>query len=1036
MSPKSPSGIDLLTAAQASVPSLDALLAYYLACVEEEDLKSLALKLSSHHRSFLCPWTEEEPLLHSSATEVSFRALDARDVQLLTRGALEAGDPQRFYYGYPLYLDSDDCIAPLFFIEVMVEQRAGTEFVLRPAEADSIQFNHHLLRRAHVQPEEIREVQEHLEGDSFGSFAARLKAAYDAIGEAPPPRTPTPSPLDALPTPGSPKNTWYNCPVLFRSERSNYTMHLRHELGALRRYPSFQQSAAGTALGALLQSDPGIPATQRNPQSVLTIRPLNKAQEDALQAALVNRLTVITGPPGTGKSQVVANLLANAAMSGKPVLFVSKNNKAVDVVRKWLKDSLGEDRDWTFRVGNYDEMKKTEEEMLARLDGLGQGQTPDSTRPAVSTELATCQSEIHRLMSEALKLSERVREYNRRATDERRIRMAVRSDWLSLEEVILPTSAKCDELGQLSAQANALATGRGLGFWLRLQKFLRGRRLLKSRWRQLAAMAAKLPETIKKDVAVHATRQDDWPALVKLSSEMLRYMEWRESEWQRQGALKELESSGNATDLQARLDEARRVQATLSCGILRESWSSRIIPRRAAAAAMVRRYFDLSARLRRAPDRAAWLALHNDFKTTCGEIARLFPVWIVTSLSIRRALPLTPAFFDTVVIDEASQCDIASAIPVLFRAKRATIIGDPHQLRHVSTLDPDREVEIAGDTGAAGFLADWSYVTKSLYDLAETVYIRQNQMPLLLDEHYRSHVDIIGFSNRVIYGDSLVIRTKSESLREKAGADGVGLFWHEVRGHVPHSLRSAVNEEEIQAIVDTLARWTEEGFLARTDIKVGVVTPFRKQMDRIEDAVQSQPWYQQVAGRVVVGTAHRFQGDEADVMLFSPVVSDGIPPSKARWVADTRQLLNVAVTRARAALHVFGNSDACRKAGGLLGDFAAYAANVDIYRRQDRYGSPAETELARLLTEAGLWFQPQHRSARCPRPLDFLVVSPMGTRYDVEVDGRQHWTDEQVQRDDIDDRAVESAGLRVIRIEARDVLTRPDAVRTMLTRLA
>ena len=45
-----------------------------------------------------------------------------------------------------------------------------------------------------------------------------------------------------------------------------------------------------------------------------------------------NPLTVITGPPGTGKSQVVTAILVNAARQGKTALFVSKNNKAVDVV--------------------------------------------------------------------------------------------------------------------------------------------------------------------------------------------------------------------------------------------------------------------------------------------------------------------------------------------------------------------------------------------------------------------------------------------------------------------------------------------------------------------------------------------------------------------------------------------------------------------------------------------------------------------------------------------------------------------------------
>ena len=43
-------------------------------------------------------------------------------------------------------------------------------------------------------------------------------------------------------------------------------------------------------------------------------------------------LTVISGPPGTGKSQVVASLMVSAAAAGKSVLFASHTHKAIDAV--------------------------------------------------------------------------------------------------------------------------------------------------------------------------------------------------------------------------------------------------------------------------------------------------------------------------------------------------------------------------------------------------------------------------------------------------------------------------------------------------------------------------------------------------------------------------------------------------------------------------------------------------------------------------------------------------------------------------------
>jgi len=67
-------------------------------------------------------------------------------------------------------------------------------------------------------------------------------------------------------------------------------------------------------------------------QDTIEIFQLNKIQKDVVNFALSNPYTVITGPPGTGKSQVVLNLLANIAYKNKTVLFVSKNNKAVNTV--------------------------------------------------------------------------------------------------------------------------------------------------------------------------------------------------------------------------------------------------------------------------------------------------------------------------------------------------------------------------------------------------------------------------------------------------------------------------------------------------------------------------------------------------------------------------------------------------------------------------------------------------------------------------------------------------------------------------------
>ena len=75
------------------------------------------------------------------------------------------------------------------------------------------------------------------------------------------------------------------------------------------------------------------PAGERSAvRAVPTVMPSSVRQDEAVSAALRDVLTVVTGPPGTGKSQVLANVAAAAVCAGQSVLFASKNNQALDVV--------------------------------------------------------------------------------------------------------------------------------------------------------------------------------------------------------------------------------------------------------------------------------------------------------------------------------------------------------------------------------------------------------------------------------------------------------------------------------------------------------------------------------------------------------------------------------------------------------------------------------------------------------------------------------------------------------------------------------
>ena len=80
----------------------------------------------------------------------------------------------------------------------------------------------------------------------------------------------------------------------------------------------------------------GTGAPQFDDTTLLSPQPADGAQTQAIVRALAGHSFVLEGPPGTGKSQTITNLLANALASGKKVLFVAQKPAALDVVRERL----------------------------------------------------------------------------------------------------------------------------------------------------------------------------------------------------------------------------------------------------------------------------------------------------------------------------------------------------------------------------------------------------------------------------------------------------------------------------------------------------------------------------------------------------------------------------------------------------------------------------------------------------------------------------------------------------------------------------
>jgi hypothetical protein len=288
------------------------------------------------------------------------------------------------------------------------------------------------------------------------------------------------------------------------------------------------------------------------------------------------------------------------------------------------------------------------------------------------------------------------------------------------------------------------------------------------------------------------------------------------------------------------------------------------------------------------------------------------PAWAVTAMSARR-LPPTPALFDLVIIDEAAACTIPAVLPLLFRAKRALVIGDPRQLAPVVTLPAEEDV---GFQRRAGFTPDWLESRRLVFGRhsAYDAFAEAAGVSHLLDEHYRCHPDIVDAPNREVYQGRLIVLTDPGRLTPRAEP---AVIWRHVPGQYTRGASgSGYNTAEIAGTVAEVIRLRAE----HPEVKLGVVTPLAAQAARLKQALRSAGMTED---QVACGTAHRFQGGERDVMVISAVGANGIVDRTRNWLVNQTNLWNVAITRAKAHLVIVGDRSWWTAQHGMLARIAA-----------------------------------------------------------------------------------------------------------------
>ena len=975
-----------------SIEEFRSLLDYYITCLEKEDMSSLRFNYRLEGKKFFSRFFKKERFFIEKKEQVVIR--ETPEIENFLEDRKLESNSAPLFYGYPLIVDSNGLVKPLFFVEILLEDRDGTMIVTKGSIKP--EFNHYVLNKEKYSIEEIEKIcSEIAEEDTFmiklDKIAKLLKLDNEGVNVD----------LEQKPIVVRQDTQLVNKAIIYFGERGGYTRSLLKELEKLKEEKSAELKS--TSLGAFFNNSKK--TLLRNNKDFLEVFYSNESQERAIENSFSRDINVITGPPGTGKSQVVLNIIANAVRNDKTVLFASRNNQAVDVVNEKLKSILSENL--VVRMGNsfyrrsavlqMGDLFKRKEAIKIDINIEGKEQKIKELNEKINL--------LRLELEEMSKINDEIEEFKNKIDE---LAKDIHPGFYRLYN-----GSKFGEVDKFELESDIKNNFGELNFIRRLIKKIMNLLNKNIEHKIFRKHVSKLNKILQSYLAKNIDLKTE-----EIEESLNWILNLKKIELLEQDLLnlnRKLAKYPSIYSIHSKIGELAEERIKISRKIFENYWLEKLKKTTPSDENHITRYVDISEKLDNGAGADKFLIweLIKEREKEIEFVLPFFPIWTVTNLSVRNSLPLKENLFDLLVIDEASQCDIASVLPLMFRARQAVIIGDPKQLSHISTLKESQDKEIASKNNIKNLYTDYSFKNNSIYDISERITKEKGILPTFLDEHYRSHPHIINFSNLQFYNEQLKIMTdENKLLFNKRHPKGVS--WRNVKGKTIR-VKSSYNDDEVKEIIKIL-----ESF-SKADLKrmsFGVVTIFRAQMERIKSRIKQSRKLEDAD--ITVGTCHRFQGDEKDIIFFSPAVAKGIKLLTVDWINKYLNMTNVAITRAKSHFIVVGDIEECKKTGGILKTLAEYVESNK--KPQIRFDSTIEEKFYKKMISEGIKVVPQHEV--CVQDvkhyrLDFAYFVN-GNKYDIEIDGdRAH--SQKAESDSLRDIHLRMDGWKVRRFRAKEV---------------
>ena len=352
----------------------------------------------------------------------------------------------------------------------------------------------------------------------------------------------------------------------------------------------------------------------------------NLSQKKAVDNALCNQISIIEGPPGTGKTQTILNIIANAVMRGESVAVVSSNNSATENVFEKLK-KYGVDF-IAAPLGNSDNKEAFIETQTPHLPDMSEW----TDNPDELSSIRQEEAELDKMLSRQNELSAISAEQD-----------ALEKEYQHFEDYYRALSFDED----IPVFSKRTSSAKILRFIAEYELLLTSQ----SKLGLFKKMGLKLTYGLKNFRFFGQSVDVITPYCQNL------YYNCRLGEIKKRKA--ELETELSAFDFDAKMKRHSSLSMTAFKASLAKKYGSM----------RERKHYDT-----------------DDLWKNSEAFIRDYPVVLSTTYSLRASLS-SKFVYDYVIVDEASQVDLVTGALALSCAKKAVIVGDLKQLPNVVNQD-------------------------------------------------------------------------------------------------------------------------------------------------------------------------------------------------------------------------------------------------------------------------------------------------------------------------------------------------------------